>query len=321
MRTTPALKPVHRSHTWAVIVALAARASQPRQTQSACRSTRRSLRRARRRHHRRLAPRRCGGAQHRGRAPPSTLTPSALGSRPDEGGVVAVAASVVPVEAVVPVGHPDGARGGQPGGDRVPDVVDPALSIGLAPFDTLDLHLQVIPDARRAPPAVLAELDGRHTRRQPLGREAPEYPEDAAGVTGEDLFQRAALPVARPLVEVSADGPVSLAHRAGGVDDERGMGAAEVEPPILTSLDAEDQGYVAVTLGRSRRCAASRVARPQETGTQNLAVAVLEVLAFDPPGLCHGSRQPPKCRRVPRLSLQGRARVNDKPFHRASIAG
>ena len=61
-------------------------------------------------------------------------------------------------------------------------------------------------------------------------------------MTGEDLFQHAALLVASPEVEISADGPVPLAHRAGGMDDERGMGAAEVEPAILTSLDAEHQG-------------------------------------------------------------------------------
>src|SRR5205807_3165977 len=106
----------------------------------------------------RRAPRRFGGAQRTGRAPPSTLPSIALGTGPDERGVVAIAAGVVPGEAVVAVGHARGPRRGQPARDRVPDVVDPALGARLPALDALGLHIEDVARSRPGAPARLARF-------------------------------------------------------------------------------------------------------------------------------------------------------------------
>src|SRR3989442_1362272 len=65
-----------------------------------------------------------------------------------------------------------------------------------------------------------------------------------------------------------------------------------------------------------------RVARSEEARAQDLAVAVLEVLALDPPRLRHRRLLPPAQRgrlsQRPRLSLRSRARVNGQG-HRVSL--
>src|SRR5436190_9357070 len=236
---------------------------------------------------------------------------------------MAIAAGVVPGEVVVAVRHARGARGRQPARDRVPDVVDPALGARLPALDALDLDVEDIADARPAAPAVLAELDGRDARRQALTRQRPYDPRDAAGLPGEDLLERPPLVLPRPGIHVRADGPVPVAHGAGRVDGERGGGVTEVHRGVVPARDPEDQGDVAVPLGRSGDGAALRVARPEEARAQDLAVAVFEVLAFDPPRLRHRRLPDPdgpaQCERS-RLSPLARARVNDAPLARASIA-
>src|SRR5205809_8014764 len=118
---------------------------------------------------------------------------------------MAIAAGVVPGEVVVAVRHARGARGGQPARDRVPDVVDPALGARLPALDALDLDVEDIADARPAAPAVLAELDGRRARRQPLARQRPDDARDATGAAGQDLLERPALAGAGAVVHGSPD--------------------------------------------------------------------------------------------------------------------
>src|SRR5437899_5739921 len=249
-------------------------------------------------------------------------TPAAMATTPDERGVVAIAAGVVPGEAVVAVDHARGPRRGQPARDRVPDVVDPALGARLPALDALDLDVEDVADARPSAPAVLAVRDGRRARRQPLARQRPDDARDATGAAGEDLLERPALVVAGPFIYVSPDGPVPVAHRAGSVDCERRGCVTQVHRAVVPPGDPEDQGDVAVALGRSGGRAPLRVARSEEARAQDLAVAVLEVLALDPPRLRHRRLLPPAQRgrlsQRPRLSLRSRARVNGQG-HRVSL--
>src|SRR3989441_12317906 len=84
----------------------------------------------------------------------------------------------------------------------------------------------------------------------------------------------------------------------------------QVHRAVVPPGDPEDEGDVAVALGRSGGRAPLRVARSEEARAQGLAVAVLEVLALDSPSLRHRRLLPPAQRgrlsQRPRLSLRSR---------------
>src|SRR5439155_825189 len=86
-------------------------------------------------------------------------------------------------------------------------------------------------------------------------------------------------------IHVSPDGPVPVAHRAGSVDCERRGCVTQVHRAVVPPGDPEDQGDVAVALGRSGGRAPLRVARSEEARAQDLAVAIREVLALHLDGL------------------------------------
>src|SRR5437773_8409835 len=103
---------------------------------------------------------------------------------PVEGGVMAVAADVAPVEAVVRVRRTRGPGGGEAARHEVPHLVDPDLRAVTA-LDPLDLDVEHVGDPRRALPSLLGEVDGNDARRQPRRDERGDVRHHAPGAARE----------------------------------------------------------------------------------------------------------------------------------------
>ena len=103
----------------------------------------------------------------------------------------------------------------------------------------------------------------------------------AAGGAGQDVAQSLALALVRGLVDVHRYSPAALAHNCRRVDEQDRVEAVERDAILLPPLDVHDEGYLAALV----------IGRPRHGGgdarTEDVAVAVLEILAGKPPG--HGS--------------------------------
>ena len=109
----------------------------------------------------------------------------------------------------------------------------------------------------------------------------------ATSTAREDRFERSPLVGRRPLVDVDSGRPVALAHRPRRVDHESRVRSVEgdgAEPP---ALDREHHRDVARPFRRPRHGPAPGVSRAEQARAEDLAVAVLEILALDCPRLRH----------------------------------
>src|ERR1700756_4236127 len=111
------------------------------------------------------------------------------------------------------------------------------------------------------------------------GREGGHGP---ALVAAQDRLERRGLPVVGALVDVSREGPVAVRHGPRRVADHGDVEAVERHPVVAAPVDVEGKRYVAHALARPRR--QGRGGRG-EGGEDNVAVAVLEVVAGQLPFL------------------------------------
>ena len=104
--------------------------------------------------------------------------------------------------------------------------------------------------------------------------------ERAASLCGEDLFERRALRVVCPFVNIRAQRPFSLGHDTGGIDHGYRVEAREIGAAVPARIDMEGDDHIAMALGRFR-------AFDQQAGAEKFAVAGFEILAVQLPVFIH----------------------------------
>ena len=156
----------------------------------------------------------------------------------------------------------------------------PDLAVGVDARSGVHRQLHHVVDLDRSLSSVLVPADRGASYAEHLSDQGCEVRHHTSGRAGEDRLQRFALSVICLVVDVEGDLPVPLGHRARRPRDQGDIQPVQRDLPEAAVIDVEAEGDLARALGR---CRGHRLAGREQAGANDIAVAVLEVLAANLP--------------------------------------
>jgi len=166
-------------------------------------------------------------------------------------------------------------------------VVEVDRLVRLGAGDAFDRDVERARDRHGAAHAIHLELDGLRLGACEFADQRRDRRHRTTTLAARDRGERVALLLGSALVQDESDYPVTLNHRARRMEQDGEAQAVEPGGSVLTSVDAEDEPRVAVTLGRPRREPGRRA------WTHGITAAGFAVFAADLPlNVRHVTLQP-----------------------------